>query len=172
MAILYRKFQELTTGATWQYRCQDQPGVIIVMMQQTIRYGKLYNWAAVSDPRGIAPEGWHVATYNECKKLIDSCLGGNDIAGRAMKEAGSTHWDDPLQMSAYIPTNSSGVTCLPGSYRAGPAFLNPLGFSGNWWCGTGDNDGWPCMVWLYHASNEVLFATTGNDGISIRCIKD
>src|SRR5690349_7105350 len=26
------------------------------------RYGKLYNWFAAADPRGLAPEGWRVAT--------------------------------------------------------------------------------------------------------------
>ena len=34
-------------------------------------FGLLYNWWAVSDPRGLAPEGWHVATDSEFKRLID-----------------------------------------------------------------------------------------------------
>src|SRR5688500_2786954 len=28
-------------------------------------YGQLYNWYAVSDPRGLAPEGWHIPTLAE-----------------------------------------------------------------------------------------------------------
>lgn len=31
--------------------------------------GRLYNWHAVSDPRGLAPEGWHVATDSEWRRL-------------------------------------------------------------------------------------------------------
>jgi len=36
-------------------------------------YGKLYNWYAVADARGICPTGWHVATDAECLALTGYC---------------------------------------------------------------------------------------------------
>ena len=48
------------------------------------KYGKLYNWYAVSDPRGIAPEGYHVPGSLEWERLI-SGLGGNYAAGKKLK---------------------------------------------------------------------------------------
>jgi len=34
-------------------------------------FGKLYNWYAVADSRGLAPIGWHVPSRNEWYELID-----------------------------------------------------------------------------------------------------
>jgi uncharacterized protein (TIGR02145 family) len=48
------------------------------------KYGKLYNWYAVNDPRGLAPEGYHIPTDEEWTVLIDY-LGGRGIAGKKMK---------------------------------------------------------------------------------------
>ncbi|MGB3079964.1 MAG: FISUMP domain-containing protein, partial [Saprospiraceae bacterium] len=42
----------LTTGA-YCYYANDSATYAAV-------YGKLYNWYAVNDPRGLAPEGWHI----------------------------------------------------------------------------------------------------------------
>lgn len=53
-----------------------------------VKYGKLYNWYAVNDPRGIAPVGYHVPTDAEWTKLED--LLGSD-AGKKMKSA--TGWN-------------------------------------------------------------------------------
>jgi uncharacterized protein (TIGR02145 family) len=46
------------------------------------KYGKLYNWYAVSDPRGLAPAGYHIPSDAEWTKLEDYL--GSD-AGTKMK---------------------------------------------------------------------------------------
>jgi uncharacterized protein (TIGR02145 family) len=48
------------------------------------KYGKLYNWYAVSDSRGLAPQGYHIPSDAEWIMLTDF-LGGSDIAGKKMK---------------------------------------------------------------------------------------
>lgn len=43
------------------------------------KYGRLYDMAAIHDPRGLAPEGWHVPNAEEWQELVDY-LGGQDSA--------------------------------------------------------------------------------------------
>src|SRR5690606_33259564 len=104
----------LTTGA-WCYYNNDPANEII--------YGKLYNWYAVNDPRGLAPVGWHIPSDSEWTILTDY-LGGFEVAGGKMKETGTTHWANP-NIGA---DNSSGFTGLPGGYRAyNSAEFNTIG---------------------------------------------
>jgi uncharacterized protein (TIGR02145 family) len=44
------------------------------------KYGKLYNWFAVIDSRGLAPKGYHIPTDDEWKVL--STFLGEDVAGK------------------------------------------------------------------------------------------
>lgn len=75
-------------------------------------YGKLYNWYAVIDSRGLCPTGWHVPSDAEWTTLTDY-LGGTSIAGGKMKETSTTHWISPDSGA----TNESGFTGLPGGNR-------------------------------------------------------
>lgn len=39
------------------------------------KYGKLYNWYAVNDPRGLAPEGYHIPEVRELDRLCSNSEG-------------------------------------------------------------------------------------------------
>jgi hypothetical protein len=39
------------------------------------KYGKLYNWHAVKDPRGLAPKGWHIPNDDDFINYLQSFEG-------------------------------------------------------------------------------------------------
>ncbi|HNP20814.1 MAG TPA: fibrobacter succinogenes major paralogous domain-containing protein [Panacibacter sp.] len=130
-------------------------------------YGRLYNYYAVADSRGLAPTGWHIPSDSEWTTL-STFLGGDAVAGGKMKEAGTAHWLDPNTGA----TNSSGFTALPGGLRQGGGFYI-LGSWGSWWSSTpGDNN----MIWgrFIFGSDVVLGRglTDKTYGYSVRCVKD
>lgn len=96
------------------------------------KYGKLYNWYAVSDLRGLAPEGWHIPNREEWVSLFDY-LGGKEVAGGKLKEAGTTNWHSPNKGA----TNESGFSALPGGYRLGDnGIFGLIGDSSQFWSAT------------------------------------
>ena len=44
-------------------------------------YGKLYNWFAVDDSRGLAPEGWHVSSEKEWLTLLEKITPESEMLG-------------------------------------------------------------------------------------------
>jgi uncharacterized protein (TIGR02145 family) len=54
-------------------------------------HGKIYNWYAMIDPRGLAPQGWSIPNLIDCKKLLKAS-GGDRIA--ALKLKSKTGWKD------------------------------------------------------------------------------
>jgi uncharacterized protein (TIGR02145 family) len=132
-------------------------------------YGVLYNWPAVMT-EGICPSGWHIPTDGEFTELTDF-LGGEDVAGAKMKEAGYDHWDAPNTGA----TNSSGWTGLPGGIRYAGAFGDP-NYSGVWWSASEELDAeWP-FSWgrgLYNGSDDVYRDSDPKAyAYSARCVRD
>jgi uncharacterized protein (TIGR02145 family) len=143
------QWANLTTGAWCYYNNDPANGAV---------YGKLYNWYAVNDPRGLAPDGWHIPSDAEWTTLT-TLLGGENVAGIKIRSSG---------------TNQSGFSGLLGglnSHMGTPYFKDQGAY---WWSSTEDN------------LNKVFFRSSGvNDnivyrgnfyekqyGFSIRCIKD
>ncbi len=131
-------------------------------------YGKLYNWYAVNDSRGLAPEGWHIPTDEEWTTLTDY-LGGEKVAGGKMKSTGIKYWTNKGT------TNVSGFSALPGGLRYDEDGNFGYSHLALFWSGTesGNYDVW--IRWLSDVNGRVYrngneFAKPG--GLSVRCLRD
>jgi uncharacterized protein (TIGR02145 family) len=148
----------LKTGAWCYYRNDPSTGTI---------YGKLYNWYAVNDPRGLAPAGWHIPSDDEWF-VLKNFLG--NFAGGKMKTTGTSLWASPNTGA----TNSSGWSGLPAGRRfSGGSFIE-IGFFGTWWSST-ENSATNSNTWHLGYNNDNLlidFGSKKESGLSIRCIRD
>lgn len=151
-------WQTLTTGA-WCYYNNDP--------STNATYGKLYNWYAVNDQRGLAPTGWHVPSDAEWTTL-ETCLGGSSTAGGKMKVAGTTTWTSPNTEA----TNTIGWAGLPGGTRINGQFSR-IRFDGSWWSSTQTNT---TNVWArlltYNDGSLYRFNYEKHRGFSVRCLRD
>lgn len=129
------------------------------------KYGKLYNWFAVNDARGLAPAGWHVPTNTEWDNLAKH-LGGFAAATRKLKSA--TGWDNALNGS-----NESGFSGLPGGILTKDILFEELGVYGYWWSSTEEDK----ELAFNRSISEDQFAfekasAFKQNGLSVRCIKN
>jgi uncharacterized protein (TIGR02145 family) len=130
-------------------------------------YGKLYNWYAVNDPRGLSPKGWHVATDAEWSEL-SSLLGGSAEAGGAMKA--KVHWKEPNDGA----TNKSGFAALPAGARRDidGKFMAPGEYS-RFWSSTESTIKSAMVSALGYFDGALRQGKAGkNNGFSVRCVTD
>jgi uncharacterized protein (TIGR02145 family) len=148
-------WSNLTTGA-WCYYNNDA--------SNSTKYGKLYNWYAVNDPRGLAPNGYHIPTDAEWTKLSDY-LGGVSEAGTKMKSNGG--WDNDGN-----GTNSSGFSALPGGSRFNDGSYNYIGSGGGWWSSTkfSHSVAWD-RVLNYFNGDVARYNSSKTFGFSVRCVR-
>ena len=101
--------------------------------------GYLYNWYAISDPKGLCPSAWHVPSDAEWTTLT-TFLGGESVAGGKMKSISTTYWN----LSNVAPTNESGFSTLPGGYRVNDGSFNNINLNAFLWSATelDKNDAW------------------------------
>ena len=161
-------------------------------------YGKLYNWHAVHDPRGLAPKGWHVPSDAEWKELemalgmsrteaddtgergIDADRGlwiiikdfifRKKYAGGKLKEAGNSYWKSPNTGA----TNESGFSALPGGCRETAGGFYDAEYTAHFWTSTEYHESF--LAWCRRLSyNSPEIGRNRDDkasGLSVRCIKD
>jgi uncharacterized protein (TIGR02145 family) len=136
-----------------------------------ITYGKLYNWYAVADPRGLCPVGWHVPSDAEWTTLEDF-LGGAVVAGGKMKSTGTIGAGTGLWYSPNADaTNSSGFTGLPGGFHTIYSNMYTMGI-GTWWSSTETSIGALGLQLDHQYANSILTSGLKTNGRSVRCLRD
>lgn len=132
-------------------------------------YGKLYNWYAVADPRGICPLGWHVPSEAEWSDFITYFGVGSAIAGGPMKSTGYLYWEFPNQGAI----NERGFAALPGGLRNGNGNFSQLRNKAYWWL---INEAGALLGTYSSVSfDDVELATYSANkrvGKSVRCMRD
>ena len=132
-------------------------------------YGKLYNWYAVNDSRGLAPKGYHIPSDAEWTVLTDF-LGGEDKAGKKMKS--KTGWQKNGKKSGN-GNNSSGFNGLPGGYCGDYGYFNYITGNGYWWSSSEDDTGFAWGRLLYYSNTSVdRYFNSEDYGLSVRCLRD
>jgi len=133
-----------------------------------LKYGKLYNWYAINDKRGLAPNGWHISINRDWELLIKNLL-GIDYAGPKLKS--TSGWKSKNGV------NKINFSALPGGLRSEDGEFNSLGTVCQWWSNTQ-----PVEV----AKSNLIYSVKLNDnsvevsyikvkkatGLSVRCVKD
>jgi uncharacterized protein (TIGR02145 family) len=138
----------------------------------------MYNFYAVTDPRGIAPPGWHVPTYYEWIGLMAYC--GNAEAGNRLREHGYKHW----LINNEEATDEYGFAAIPGGYRDFQGDFYDMRAVAHFWSSTHylpsstqypeawslkiESDKDPTLALPEHE----LFNRGYTDGCYIRCVKD
>jgi uncharacterized protein (TIGR02145 family) len=129
------------------------------------KYGKLYNWYAVNDPRGLAPQGWHIPSKTELTELKSN---GATVEGMKSKSG----WNDYNGRSGN-GTNESGFSGLPGGWRSINGYFDFVGNHGYWWSSSEGAKYNACYHILDSSGAFVLVDVQFNPvGMSVRCLKD
>ena len=144
-------WRDLTTGAWCYYENNTANGT---------KYGKLYNWYAVNDPRGLAPKGYHIPTDKEWTILTKN-LGGESKALTKMKS--TSGWEKN-------GNNTSGFAGLPGGSRMVDRD-ELIGYFGFWWSSSKEK-GLSCFIGLPTNRNVTIGAVSPFVGYSVRCLRD
>ena len=161
----YRNGDPIPTGlsnTTWQNTTNGAYAIYNNDAANNTLYGKLYNWYAVNDSRGLCPIGWHVPSDAEWTTL-ETNLGGSSVAGGKMKS--TTGWSDA--------TNESGFTGLPGGYRTSVGAYDVIGLYGYWWSSTEDGSSYAWFRVLNYLNSDVGRSDSNKrSGFSVRCVRD
>ncbi len=184
-------WEDTTAGAYAIYPHADVDG-INSDADMVEAYGKLYNWFAVDDSRGLCPEGWHVPNVADWTQLVNYVVAQGypnsshnpNGAGNALKSCRQV--DSPLggdcdtsehprwdSFGTHYGFDEFGFSALPGGARWFNGGFFGIGYRGYWWSSTepSSTSAWYRGV-LSSAGDVYRNASHKDFGFSLRCVRD
>lgn len=142
-------------------------------------YGCLYDMATVMDARGLAPEGWHVATDEDWKNL-------EKTVGMSGEEVNKLAWRGTREAEEFLPENSDGWPSNTVPFGSGKYKMNvlPAGcklFDGSnsvnsnmafFWTSTMEGNQGYYRYFDYKKKTVYRQRTYAGYGMSVRCVKN
>ncbi len=177
------EWESTTEGAYAIYNNDDD------MLQA---YGKLYNWYAVDDSRGLCPQGWSVPSDADWTALVNYVVSGgfpNELenpngAGNALKSCRQVGHPDggDCDTSEHPRWNSHdthsgfdefGFSALPCGHRWSGGNFGGVGGYGGWWSATGysSTSAWSRSIYSSNGSVD-RYGGSKALGFSVRCFRD
>ena len=137
-------------------------------------YGRLYNWYAVNDMRGLCPSGWHVPSDDEWITMEVS-LGMNPEDANATGWRGTNQGAQLKATSGWLDggngSNVSGFSATPGGNRDYWGAYYHAGTTATFWTETFDQSAsWVRRIELDEGINR--YTSSHPNGWSVRCIRD
>ncbi len=135
-------------------------------------YGKLYNYYAIRDLRGLAPRNWKIPSSDDWERLFTT-LGGKRRAGAQLKSTAG--WQKNGNGSI-----ASGFNALPSGSRGFAMIATNDGFSSAgrtcaWWSSTQVARSFEMIAYSLTFKNDkvaTFWETFVSDGYAVRCVKD
>jgi uncharacterized protein (TIGR02145 family) len=136
-----------------------------------VTYGRLYNWYAVNDPRGLCPSGFHVPSDGEWMTL-EMALGMTSSQATSTDMRG-TDQGSQMKIESWGGTNSSAFSAFPAGVRGSDyANFNSQGGWGFWWSSSPDG----LSAWgrgLVGGSSQIYRSGSKlRAGHGVRCVRD
>lgn len=130
------------------------------------KFGVLYNWYAVNDPRGLAPDGWHIPTRAELLEMIREL--GSEAGNKLKSKSG---WEGSVHHPDF-----TGFEALPAGVRYMGGLFHDQGKYASFWTASSRNQDVALYFNLGHKHPEI--DTTGifsfmrkGTGMSVRCVR-
>ena len=175
------------TSAEWLNYAENGIGAqaIYYNANSLENFGRLYNWWAVDDERGLCPSGWHVPSDGEFN-VLEISLGMPEEEANDGGERGIDHGikmrSSPEDTPAWNGSNSSGFSALPAGYRYFPGSFYHENDDAYFWTSTiSEDQAWSRKIrpdvggvhrYPCYPSGFCSAIGARGTGFSVRCIMD